>query len=1739
MKKKILCFILLIISILTIVFYVQRNIGASYTLGLGGVEYATDFAHLGYDTVKNISYERAYLSDGASWQKCHQVMCLHHGNTASKPYGVLVAIVDINPNGEDPSAGVAYTASGSVDLPSNDLNKFAAAFSYYVENEISDSSGANYNMAKHPFNTFWEGGYRSYLEGCLGISLTRNSVSAGFDTTGAASYQFAQDYMNNPSPSITYSGRLFIFSAGTQQARIIVFGAPSEYTPQVEIKKYVTNIICNATEITDASGNTVQVSVTNPIYSGTERRNMSLADKRNSPVSAQYGETEITYKIEITNPTEQEITGTFQDEPDGYLSHVSGTESQSFILAPGATETIEVTYFLPSTVQAGVNIENKAKFIIDATGDEITDSDFVIIGELPEPEEQTDTETNTPPTGDYQKYITKVTKPDGTVHSYSRENRSNDDKYLDPVEVEKGDIVTYEIKFENTSGEDLNWIEFTDTMDTGLTSSKGQSFTEDMGAVDANDYETYSFDVEVTASNMTLQNLENKVDGFNGQWTEVTTYTSRVTYPVYSNGQWTTQTYIYTWTEEEDIDISFSGSNMNADYVRLADPEIGGMVWIENTNPPAVPDESQLDGLKTSGEAAKPNVPVKLYDETGSVIAETTTDGNGEYTFGRVQKGKTKIDGLNGNFYYEQSGGFKSYIVEFEYDGIRYEDTKYSGTNRLGSDSSIVDSNYKVDSSAQELNRQGFNDKLETIAYDKAYAGTTGNESSITLEYDKSGHESEIKQTADTIIKARSFQLFHTTDGETEYLKYINLGLYERAIADLSLTKDVVQADVSVNGFSATYTYNQGATDAYKLATPYVLNIYEADHNFRTSSYSDSSIVSAKGGSSNDLNIVLTFKITIKNESRYNLYAVVREVIDISANSLSIIDVVAEDGSTLSHSKSSNYNTASSYNYQGYEADFITGLNTVLAKDATTSLTVRYSVDKDSSGGIILGTKPNIAEIGAFSIYFDASASTPAGTVDEDSNPGIVNTGDVDIDDDSLYEDHTYQTSIIIQLRPDDPTDPDPDPEVPVIPPPGDDDSYDKARIIKGNVWEDINEVELTTGQKVGDGIRNASEDGALNVTVLLLESVKDSNGNLHLIDTGVMTKTDSNGDYVLQDAEKLYAGEYVVRFIYGNNGSELVSSNEGHTIRFSGQDYKSTIYTPVGGTTDETKVVEATAFAEANETNQISTAKDSELRRLEVIDYSTTINHPLDEILKATDANELDELAANTAMFADTQKFNTQIEYAGNTGITLSGKHESLSGLKLYKFIISDVNFGLIERPITKLDLLDDIKEIIATTSTGEELIHIYFDISYELKSSGKVERTIQLNEVKSKGFENVQLLDKNDTTKGFRYVNIDTEILQGMRITVKYQFAISNVGEIDTSNQNLINMVKNYDVGNTADELENLIGSTIYKYGTGSGLSSDVLKDYSYENMTKAIASYSGAYKTIISDVTNSSAPYNYGYFLGNTYYTGVYQSTTDKEVETRVDQIISYVDNDLVFKPEENLSKEGAKFLNYNAEEIAEKGLLKDITLDMYLKEVVELLLDNNDVSYMTYADDDINNSNDTNKNLDAEPTKNNLAFNVEDAVVNKDLYKFLTVVKDVTNVPYDKLYWIDLEASRILASENDLDDVAIDNLAEIVKMTNTVGRKTYIEMTGTTSASGKTGQIGNTPDVLPDPDSVVGNREIDTNYTETVTFSPPTGLSAKEQKAEKVTFTTKVIIGVIITGFAVGGTIYLIKKKKFYT
>jgi hypothetical protein len=357
-------------------------------------------------------------------------------------------------------------------------------------------------------------------------------------------------------------------------------------------------------------------------------------------------------------------------------------------------------------------------------------------------------------------------------------------------------------------------------------------------------------------------------------------------------------------------------------------------------------------------------------------------------------------------------------------------------------------------------------------------------------------------------------------------------------------------------------------------------------------------------------------------------------------------------------------------------------------------------------------------------------------------------------------------------------------------------------------------------------------------------------------------------------------------------------------------------------------------------------------------------------------------------------------------------------------------------------------------------------------------------------------------------------------------------------------------------------------YNYKGGSSVGTPAVStSYTYKNLTQRVPGY------------------YYGYYVGNYYYRGTktaasYNTGEDVVVETRVDKIIDYVDNDLVFKPEENKLSQGSSntnaFTTYSIPEITEKGLLKGILGSSSLSASIRTnAISDSEQDYVRY---------DWNNNISSD--YNNLAFSVEDSANgNNTLYKYLTNKKAMISVPINEsniyntglkqdlngdnkytninlnilanpfdgnestyltqvannLYYIDLQASRTLSSE-DSAGIQLENLSEIIKVSNNVGRK--VDVTSSSSASG---YLGNTTEAINtlygSSTAVALSRELDTDFSEYVTFSPPTGLSkgeiAKLNVENNIVKIVEIVIAVLVIIFVLIFVIIKFKnRKKFY-
>lgn len=669
---------------------------------------------------------------------------------------------------------------------------------------------------------------------------------------------------------------------------------------------------------------------------------------------------------------------------------------------------------------------------------------------------------------------------------------------------------------------------------------------------------------------------------------------SESNWPYYA-GNGTSGSYVKGQEDDDDFERVI---------VKITD--IGGTVWIDG----AEGKQEERDGILTNKDKRFQGIRVMLYkrNENGDFVEdeETTTDTNGKYSFNRKS-----VD--------------NEYIIRFEYAGQQYIPVTVT---RLDSD------DYTAEKSAAEetvAGRYKLNEKFYEIV--KGTARNRSGQNTVALSYtkDENKHTSSIIRNDvfnnGSKIKANTVSF----SGTESYVKFINLGLIERAQANLGLMMDVAKVDLSINGQTATYDYNgrdEGTAinleaKAADINRVYNQAIYKSDYSYRITDYNATG-VPVRADQANELQVYITYKIKVKNYSSKD--ASVSELSAYVAPEYNIVESWYEKGSGK---ETVTWVSAGETNgYKTIKTNSVKAVNIGANEDLY--VYVKVQVAKDASGGIMLGEKYIIAEITGY--------TTNDGLIDINSEPGNIDISNWDSYV-KTYEDDTDRApglNLYISETP---------------------------RTMTGFVWEDSASTQDSDGVNIGDGIKNGNEQNKNGITVQLIEKVTidgqvyeyiwqetqtgsnkvsymDREGKLHEHSKEVAVGT---GEYKFTD---YVPGTYIIRFKYGDTEA---------SIDLNGQDYKSTTYKGFGENT--------------------SSAKDNKDRRLAVMNYSIEQTNAKGEVLSGKDSSKHQELINNTWMYADTVE-----------AITI-GINDENPGHK--------VNFGLLKRPISKLVAIKEVNGI------------------------------------------------------------------------------------------------------------------------------------------------------------------------------------------------------------------------------------------------------------------------------------------------------------------------------------------------------------------------------------------------------------------------------------------------------------
>ena len=417
------------------------------------------------------------------------------------------------------------------------------------------------------------------------------------------------------------------------------------------------------------------------------------------------------------------------------------------------------------------------------------------------------------------------------------------------------------------------------------------------------------------------------------------------------------------------------------EYIKLTIP-IEGEVWIDQE-----PDKKNADlvnGKRDASEKGYKNVEVYVYktlkDKSGKIVERKLakiydkdnknelkfpiyTDENGKYTIPNIN-----VPGTGKVSYMKENGYDVSYDVEFKYNGQKYE-TVSPLVSAKGNAKEYIEASkttkkvYENDSLATENleDRENYNNKFAKIyggnSIDKdgntvGYASDGKNEIKLNYnstefslpnnentrrlstlaETDKDGNlQDQYKMSATTgniglyfpvdnkiscedaddviELSVEKNENGKTTTYKTiyDYMLHINMGVKERDEADLSVFKDLYKAEILVNEKEITKTYNKYVDvelDENKEALKtqieacrigkYNLGLYSSDYEYRSTVYNTSADVVKNIKADTELKVYLTYRIAVNNESQVSadnsLNATINQINDYYDKSFTLIN---------------------------------------------------------------------------------------------------------------------------------------------------------------------------------------------------------------------------------------------------------------------------------------------------------------------------------------------------------------------------------------------------------------------------------------------------------------------------------------------------------------------------------------------------------------------------------------------------------------------------------------------------------------------------------------------------------------------------------------------------------------------------------------------------------------------------------------------------------------------------------
>ena len=833
---------------------------------------------------------------------------------------------------------------------------------------------------------------------------------------------------------------------------------------------------------------------------------------------------------------------------------------------------------------------------------------------------------------------------------------------------------------------------------------------------------------------------------------------------------------------------------------------------------------SERDYRYTSGDSTEnnpdklvANVTVKLKDASGNTVPFKTEETasnvlSGNYD-GSSNRGTTVNEILtdeNGHYLMVDIliDEIPNYYIEFSYNGMSYAsvpvieallNNEKGGTKAIENADVRAEFNRKyseithsgttgpVGESRDDTGRKTYDLNYDT---DEFYDGSNQRKSTLNYGpnavYGYDGQKFPINMTDEQyMITATTRDAYLSVAGNSGYLddmytpdeirkqeieeiENVDLGIYEREQPDLALIEDIETVQVSLNGYVHTYNYDQrfSAVDpvqngGFNVGVKFA-NEYGSAEYTQTIYSSD---VVYNGQNPESLEVYVRYKIALRNEAT-DLYTRVNDLINFYDNRYTIDSIEDEEGHTFNYTDEGTIGD--------YKKATIEDVNQDLESQKVKYVYITYKLNNDAINAVLNDDQEfvnnpldSVTEIASYSTFTDGFSTHYAG-VDKDSRPGSAEPANEETFEDdtdsapafklvleegrvisgTVWEDEALQDLLNITN----------DPSNGVYKERKGNGEYEQgAESVVNGVTVDLIVLSNTSGEISSEELANADLSGELSGTEPTIGSLyqrEDLNNPVPATTTtGTNPDTGENGYY---EFSGVIPGAYLLRFTYGNES--IIVRPDGTQEQIEDVDkYKSTIYR--GGSADN---IGDEYWYRTETSGEPSALRWSDARDQVGINGNGKYDLLADRFNNTKRFYYGNTGVANpetlTAIESRSRGFEIKMDYDVNLD-NMSTYAEQDAGLK---FIFDNMDFGIIRRPIQRLDLNKEISYIKVTLANGQVVIE-------------GDPRTEQIDHVRF-------LPDGDGDGCGDVHIELDSEIMQGATLTVTYDIIADTMdSEVD----------------------------------------------------------------------------------------------------------------------------------------------------------------------------------------------------------------------------------------------------------------------------------------------------------------------------------------------------------------------